>query len=190
MTHAPTRELPNPHDRFFKEVFSRPEIAADFLANYLPGSVTGVLDLTNPELVKGSFVDAELRQHFSDLLYRVRLRAGPEAFVYLLFEHKSAPDDRVAFQLLRYLLRIWEPIARRHMAKLPPIFPLVLYHGRSKWTIARNFGATIDWDRAEPLKRYVPEFEYYVCDLTEYEADEIQGAISATGRIACNEIYF
>jgi hypothetical protein len=27
------------------------------------------------------------------------------------------------------------------------------------------------------LKRYLPAFEYYVCDLTEYKADEIQGAI-------------
>jgi hypothetical protein len=28
-------ELRNPHDRFFRETFSRPEIARDFLQNYL-----------------------------------------------------------------------------------------------------------------------------------------------------------
>jgi predicted transposase YdaD len=32
-------ELTNPHDRFFKEVFSRPEAARDLLQNYLPEEV-------------------------------------------------------------------------------------------------------------------------------------------------------
>jgi predicted transposase YdaD len=171
------KDLANPHDRFFKEVFSRPEMAADFLANYLPSDLAGVLDLTRPELVKGSFVDVELRHHFSDLLYRVRTRAGPEAFVYVLFEHKSAPDEWVAFQLLRYIVRIWEPMARQRSAKLPPILPLVLYHGTRKWNVPTNFAAIIGWKRAEPLRRYAPDFQYLVCDLTEYKADEIRGAV-------------
>src|SRR5437868_11362013 len=101
-------ELTGPHDHFFKTLLGRPEMAADFLANYLPPEVAEVLDLTAPELVKDSFVDAELQEHLSDLLYRVRLKPGGEAYVYVLFEHKSAPDAWVAFQLLRYLVRIWE----------------------------------------------------------------------------------
>lgn len=95
-------EIINPHDSFFKEVLSRPEVATEFLSNYLPPEVVAVLDLSAPELVKDSFVDAELRRHYSDLLYRVRLRDGGDAFVYILFEHKSGPDKWVAFQLLRY----------------------------------------------------------------------------------------
>jgi hypothetical protein len=83
-------ELINPHDRFCKDLFARPGVAADFLANYLPPGVAGALDLSAPELVKDSFVDPELQEHFSDLLYRVRLKRGGTAFVYVLFEHKSA----------------------------------------------------------------------------------------------------
>jgi predicted transposase/invertase (TIGR01784 family) len=96
-------EIANPHDRFFKDLFTRPDVAADFLANYLPSDVAAELDLTAPELVKDSFVDAELQQHFSDLLYQVRLKRGGEAYAYVLFEHKSAPDAWVAFQVLRYV---------------------------------------------------------------------------------------
>ncbi len=35
-------ELANPHDSFFKDLLARPEMAADFMANYL---LTGVLEI-------------------------------------------------------------------------------------------------------------------------------------------------
>jgi predicted transposase/invertase (TIGR01784 family) len=123
-------DISNPHDRFFKETFSQPEIAADFLANHLPAPVAAVLDLDPAalELVRGSFVDRALRPHFSDLLYRVRLQDGQPVFVYLLFEHKSFADPWVAFQLLRYMVRIWEQSRRRDpQAPLVPIIPIVVY---------------------------------------------------------------
>ncbi len=37
-------EISNPHDKFFKEVFSRREVAVDFLRNYLPNDVLSCLD--------------------------------------------------------------------------------------------------------------------------------------------------
>ncbi len=61
-------EIANPHDSFFKDLLARPEVATDFLANYLPPEVAAELDVTAPELAKDSFVDAELQPHLSDLL--------------------------------------------------------------------------------------------------------------------------
>ena len=46
-----------------------------------------------PEQVLGSFVDEELRQHHSDVLFRVRLKTGSDAFAYVLLEHKSSSDS-------------------------------------------------------------------------------------------------
>lgn len=175
-------EFPNPHDRFFKEVFGRPETARDFLTNYLPPNAAEALDLLNLELVKDSFVDSKLQEYFSDLLYRVGLKRGEGAFVYVLFEHKSAPDEWVAFQLLRYMVRIWEAELEKKVRKLRPIVPLVLYHGRRKWEVDRSFSALIEWQQTEHLRKYVPDFEYYVCDLAEYTGEAIRG--TAVLRIA------
>ncbi|MCA9995251.1 MAG: Rpn family recombination-promoting nuclease/putative transposase [Anaerolineales bacterium] len=44
------RKLTNPHDKFFKETFTRLETARDFFANYLPAPVTAVLDLLTLQL--------------------------------------------------------------------------------------------------------------------------------------------
>ena len=43
-------ELQNPHDRFFRETFSRLEVARDFLTEYLPSEVVAVLNLDTLEL--------------------------------------------------------------------------------------------------------------------------------------------
>ena len=169
-------EITNPHDRFFKEVFARKEVAADFLLNYLPVDVLACLDENSINLTKDSFVDNELATHFSDLLYEVDLHDGSGAYVYVLFEHKSFPDSEVAFQLLRYMVRIWEQACRqRQLKKLPPIIPVVLYHGVVNWKISRKFSAM--FEHTEALGPFVPDFSYLVCDLSRYNNDDIKGMV-------------
>ena len=169
-------EITNPHDRFFKEVFARKEVAADFLRNYLPADVLACVDENSINLTKDSFVDNELATHFSDLLYEVDLHDGSGAYVYVLFEHKSFPDSEVAFQLLRYMVRIWEQACRqRQLKKLPPIIPVVLYHGVVNWKISRKFSAM--FEHPEALGPFVPDFSYLVCDLTRYSNDDIKGMV-------------
>ena len=93
-------EITNPHDKFFKEVFGRAEIAAEFMANYLPAEVVASLDLTAPELVKDSFIDKSLQEHFSDLLYKVKLRdTKTAAYIFLLLSTRACrmPGPRCKF---------------------------------------------------------------------------------------------
>lgn len=173
-------ELTNPHDRFFKAAFSRPEITADFLKHYLPESVASQLDLTPTavKLRKGSFVDRHLRQHASDLLYQVRFRDGREGLVYILFEHKSYQDPLAAFQLLRYMVRIWEHEQQRARGStLLPIIPLVVYHGRTVWRTPTTFGALFDGPDA--LRGYWPEFAYQITDLSVQRDEAIRDVMAA-----------
>lgn len=55
-------DLNNPHDKFFKETFTRPEIARQFFANYLPEGVTAVLDLDTLTPQPDNFVDPDLQE--------------------------------------------------------------------------------------------------------------------------------
>jgi predicted transposase/invertase (TIGR01784 family) len=166
-------ELQNPHDRFFRETFSRLEVARDFLTEYLPSEVVAVLNLDTLELQKDSFVDQDLREHFSDLLYKVQLRDGDEANVYLLLEHKSSPDFQVAFQLLRYMVRIWERAQREKVRPLPPIIPIVVYHGREKWQVSENFTGL--FEGPEGIRPYWPNFRYELQDLSQYDKSDVRG---------------
>jgi hypothetical protein len=115
-------------------------------------------------------------EHYSDLLYRVQLKAGNEAYVYLLFEHKSTPAPRVALDLLRYLVRIWDFLGKRgNKTPLPAILPLVIYHGKARWRIAHSFSHLID--APEALRPYLLEFTYLLTDLSHLRDEEIQGEV-------------
>jgi predicted transposase/invertase (TIGR01784 family) len=167
-------ELTNPHDRFFKEALAHSESTRDFLKYYLPPVVAELLDVSSAELVKDSFVDEELHEHFSDLLCQVDLKAGGEAYVYVLFEHKSSPDSFIAFQMLRYIVRVWDYALERR-ARLVPIVPLVVYHGLAAWRIPLNLHALLDIP--EQLRPLVPEYSYCLCDLSRYTDAELKGAV-------------
>jgi hypothetical protein len=77
--------------------------------------------------------------------------------------------------VLRYAVRIWEPLVEQNVKKLPPVFPLILHHGRTRWRAPRQFSALIDWPEVEALRPYVPEFAYFLCDLTALDEVEIKG---------------
>jgi len=166
--------LTNPHDSFFKDLFTRQEAAHDFLKLYLPPEVAAALDPDRLDIRKDSFIDPELQEHFSDILYRVGLASGGESYVYVLFEHKSYPDPRIAWQLLRYLVRIWEQ-ADKQGEPLLPVLPLVVYHGRPRWGVARDFAALFDLPAV--LQPYLPQFQYHLADLSAYSEAEIKAKV-------------
>ena len=167
---------PHPHDAFFKQLFTRPEVAEDFVQHYLPKEVVALLEAGTLTITKDSFIDEALAEHYSDLLYRVQLKAGNEAYIYLLFEHKSAPAPRVALDLLRYLVRIWDFLGKRGTkTPLPAILPLVIYHGKARWRIAHSFSRLID--APEALRPYLPEFTYLLTDLSHLSDEEIKGEV-------------
>ena len=60
--------LNSPHDRFFKAVFGRTEVAAEFLEGYLPAPAVQALDWKTLRTAKDSFLDPELALHPADLL--------------------------------------------------------------------------------------------------------------------------
>ncbi|MBO0858250.1 MAG: Rpn family recombination-promoting nuclease/putative transposase [Chloracidobacterium sp.] len=161
-----------------------------FSTNYLPPGIAAALDLSALELVKDSFIDDELREHISDLLYRVNLKRGGGALSYILFEHKSGPDDWVAFQVLRYEVRIWETMRRNGAKNLPLIFPLVFYHGREKWKVARQFSALFPTEDLDQFRKYLPEFEHHLCDFSMYSEMGLKGmALLQAGLATLRNIY-
>ncbi|MDL1968890.1 MAG: Rpn family recombination-promoting nuclease/putative transposase [Deltaproteobacteria bacterium] len=169
-------DITNPHDRFFKEVLSRKEVAKDFILHYLPADIVALLDVDSLEIRKDSFVDKELLERFSDLLYAVNLKDKGSAYVYMLFEHKSFSDPLISLQLLRYMARIWVQALKEGKARpLPPIIPLVIYHGKVKWKIGLEFCNL--FDLPEGFENFVPNFQYMLCDLSSYSDEEIKGAV-------------
>ncbi len=182
-------EIQNPHDLFFKELLSRPEGQRDFVAHYLPAPVVAQLDLTTLEATKDSFVQGSLVAHYSDLLFRVRLVTGSLAYLYLLFEHKSRPDRFARLQLLRYLVEFWDDWHLDHpRSPLPPVLPVLFYHGKRRWKSSTRFGDLVVCPEA--FRPYLPDFAHHLCDLSAYEDADLRGeAILQAGLLALKHIF-
>ena len=134
-------QLPTPHNNLFHYAFSHATAVRSLLETHLPTNITGILDLSTLTLQKDSFIDPRLRESHADLLYSVQmLRQGEsqgDALVYILLEHKSQSDELTSFQLLRYIVRIWEQ-RQRDGQPLCPVVPLVIYHGETAWSAPRS----------------------------------------------------
>lgn len=151
-------------------MFSDPRLAETFLREHLPADVAELLGPEPPEPIPGSFVDEELRQHHSDLLFRVQLKAGGGAFAYVLMEHKSTPDQGARLQLLRYVVRVltnWYDQNKRQLP-LPLVLPLLVHQGPRGWTFSSEF-MDLFGTVPEPLRPYLPTFRHALVDLAQLD---------------------
>ena len=175
-----TENVPsNPHDRFFRAAFSRPAVMGGLLQAYLPESLLQALAPETLRLHKDTFIEKELADFRSDLLYEITWRdTGEPLYIYLLLEHKSRPDRLVGLQLHKYSHQIWIARLEQHKAPgkprfLPVIIPLVLYHGTEPWPFLPQFG-DLQRPQAAMLEPFRQKFEHLVCDLSGMSAWELK----------------
>jgi len=198
------QRIATPHDRFFRQVFGQPDIAADFLARYLPAPIAASLDLSTVAPQPDTFIDPDLSEYHSDLLLRVGLRDGGQAWIYVLLEHKSYEDRLVTVQLLRYLIRVWDRDARDRASparagrtaadaidsddvadaadasdaegRAPrPVIPILLYHGQQPWNAPTRLSEL--FDGPEELRPYWPDLQVMLVDLTALPEEAIVGQV-------------
>ena len=171
-------ELYHSHDKLFRETWSDLSNARSFLQNYLPKKVLDIVRLDSLEICKDSFIEPDLKDYYSDMLYRVDFEDRP-GYIYFLFEHKSFPDRNIHLQVLEYMLKIWRLDQKQGgSGGLPVIVPLVLYHGRTQWRVHESFQSNFNGP-ADALKEYIPDFRYVLYDLANYSDDQIKGTVMA-----------
>ncbi|MCP4155922.1 MAG: Rpn family recombination-promoting nuclease/putative transposase, partial [bacterium] len=170
------------HDEVVKKFLSEKETAVSYFQESLPGEITQHMDFESLKICKDSFVDKALSKTFADILYEIKF-GGKKALIYLLIEHKSRKEIFTPLQQLKYMVGAWELYLGQNekVKKLPVIIPMILYHGESKWELETNFGSL--FDSPEYLKRYVPDFEYNLNDISHVPDDEIKGTIRL--RVLC-----
>ena len=156
-------KIQNVHDKFFKETFSRIDVVSNFLEELVDEKLVKKLDLITLQIDNNSFVDEELEEHFADILYTCDYAGKGKVRIALLLEHKSYKEDYPHWQLNQYILNIWKSGFKQKKEKPIPIIPIVIYHGKKKWTYEpmRSYFDNLE----EDLLRYIPEFDFHLINL-------------------------
>ena len=164
----------NPYDAFFREAFHDPESARE-LARLTAPEFANRYARAKVTVARDSLVPPELRSRHTDLLIRFdqKEQAG---LAFVLFEHKSYPDRWVSLQLLRYLVIIWSREQKRDgksVRHLPPIMPIVIYHGAKGWNEPREFSELVP----EMTGEHVPHFRPVFVNLATINPEQVNGSL-------------
>lgn len=163
-----------PHDALFRALLDSPRRAGALIRDHLPPDLAARLSADPPRLIDGTFIDGDLKETRSDRLFSVTLTDGRPALLYVLLEHKSTPDPRTPLQLLGYMAAIWTRYAGRdgkRLGRLPPIIPLVFYHGARPWSVPTTVLDCIDAD--DGLRRWMAGLPYVIRDLGPIAYEEL-----------------
>lgn len=164
---------PTPHDATFRQFLTQPEVARDFMELHLPAELRAICDLNTLKLESGSFVEDNLRQYFSDVLYSLKTTAGDDGYVHVLIEHQSTPDQHMAFRLIRYAVAAMQRHLEAGHKKLPLVIPMLFYTGkRSPYPYSTRW---LDEFANPELAGKLYSAAFPLVDVTVIPDDEIAG---------------
>jgi len=164
----------NAHDRFFKEVFTNKENAIDLIQGTLSKDLLQHLDFSTIELDNQSYVTKELKEFFSDIVYKIRYKNKTYVNVSLLLEHKSYFIDNPYVQLILYKGGIWQTNIKQK-EDLQVVIAMIVYHGKQKWEVKKfsDYFPGVD----DELKQFIPEFKYLLQDLSHLSDEDIKNRV-------------
>ncbi len=155
----------NPHEQFFLNTFGNVETMRSFLKGTLPQKLLDLIDVSHIEYIKETQIDTKLHKNISDLVVKTSLIESSEPVdIYFLFEHKSAYDDKILFQILRYMLTIWEKDLKEKK-KPRIIIPFIFYHGETRWKLRKL--SELLTENPE-LKKFMPDIPYLIFDTADF----------------------
>jgi predicted transposase/invertase (TIGR01784 family) len=172
--------MSGPHDRFIRYVLEHPGRAAALLHTLLPSGFAARVDWSTLRNQSTAIVDTAIRESQSDLLFSVRLR-GSSRRAFILLEHQSRVEGRMAARMRRYVSRLLDHWERQHRSsrQRPLIIPLVLYHGsRGPWTaplrVEELLGVPLRELRREGWLKHQLRLEYVLYDLMTRSERELK----------------
>ena len=169
-------------DTSYKLIFDEPELFVEFLRDYIPIDILKEVTPTDIEDLSERFLPLFQDSKDSDTVKRINIKGRPPLFVIAILEHQSKVNYKTSFKMLQYITMVladYEKEANKVNEnasfakgfKFPPVLPVVLYDGDSKWTAEKNF--LNKTELSEVFEKYIPKFEYEVVNLNEYSEQDI-----------------
>ncbi|WP_205411469.1 Rpn family recombination-promoting nuclease/putative transposase [Candidatus Fukatsuia endosymbiont of Tuberolachnus salignus] len=150
---------------------SNVNVARDFLQFHLPPEIKEQCDFSTLKIEPGSFIEPNLRQHYSDIVYSLKTKEGKRCYIHCLIEHQSTPKKLMAFRLFRYSIPIMQQHLDQGHDELPVVIPILFYHGETS-----PYPYSMDWldcfaDRDLAQRVYSQPFP--LVDVTTIPDEEI-----------------
>ena len=180
--------IANPHDQFFRTAMADKRVATQFIKAHLPNDLCKRLDFDCLVMEPRSFINDVRKETTVDILFKTRID-GEEAYIYLLLEHQSTPDELMPFRILKYSCNAIDYCLKTSKTKkIPFIYPLVIYHGRQPYPFSTDINDLVDAPKELVEKYFLKPFQ--LLDLGRIDDDSIrQHAWSGIMEFALKHIF-
>src|SRR5438445_13251917 len=119
-------------------------VAREFFKAHLPEDLRKVVNLNCLELQSGTYIDEMRQESIADVLFKTIIE-GHEAYLYLVVDHQSRPDELMSFRVLKYICNIIsQHLDDTKNKRIPLIMPLVVYHGARQWNFSTDINDLVD----------------------------------------------
>ena len=182
------KDIHHIHDKSYKDLYSKKEIAIDLFKNFVKKEFTQDLKVEDLELVNKSYISSDYEESESDILYKAKI-GDTEAIFYILLEFQSKVDYTMPLRLLFYMCEILREYAKNEKheksnknIKIPAIIPIVLYNGKQVWDVPSEFRKM--FYNSEKFHSGVLNFTYDIFDVNNgFTKEELMKKKDATSAI-------
>jgi predicted transposase YdaD len=167
------------HDEYCKERLRCPRKAIKLLRHTLPLEVQEMLVLDELQVTLNSFIDEELQESFADVVYEIPVKGSKtKIVVYVLIELKTNSDKWTIFQVLKYIVRIWDNALKRAADEkqlesflFPAVIPIIFHHGLRRFTAATELISLVH--TLPGMEKYTVNFKSILLDITPLKDEEM-----------------
>lgn len=139
------KDIHHIHDKTYKTLFSKKEIAIDLFKSQIKEKWADNLNAEDLTLVNKSFITSDFQETECDIVYKANL-SDTEVIFYILLEFQSTVDYRMPLRLLFYMTEILRDYSKNANLskndkdlKIPAVIPIVLYNGSDVWKVPKEF---------------------------------------------------
>jgi recombination-promoting nuclease RpnB len=166
------KKVHNPHDGFFRQAMSYPEVAREFFESYLLEDMKKIARLDTLQIKKDTYIDKNLNPLITDILYSVEID-GEEGYFYVLVEHMRTSDPLMPFRVLKYMIQIMDQhLKEKGGDKLPLILPIVIYNGEQPYKHASDLFKL--FKQHEALAKQIFLAPFSLIDLTKVSDESLK----------------
>jgi predicted transposase/invertase (TIGR01784 family) len=167
-----SQRIAHAHDAFVRTVMSDPRIAREFFTVHLPYDIRELIDFNQLVLQPRSYIDDVRKESTVDMLYKTII-AGKEAYLYLIVEHQSSPDELMPFRMLKYTCNIMDQhLKTTRSRKVPLVYPMVIYHAERPYPYSSDIRDRVDAPQ-ELIDRYFLK-PFQLIDLGQIDDEELK----------------
>jgi predicted transposase YdaD len=177
------------HDSFYHRLFAHPVMVRDLLREFVDPDLLQGLDLDQMKRENVKYYDPRTgEKRRGDVVWRIHGKDGQTAFfILLLLEFQSDPQQWMILRILVYIGLLWQQIVDEGTLvpgqQLPPVLPVVLYNGQSRWEKPASLRELIALPEGSLLWTLQPDAHYFLIDESAFPKEALALRDSLTAKL-------